>query len=370
MPQEYSRIPLVDAVKAVAAQLIVLHHLAWYGPMSDTAAALAPWLAQGQDWLADYGRYAVAAFLAVGGYLAAMALSPRGLPHDQSPLCLIVRRYVRLVGPYAVALLLAMASAAWARRWMAHDSIGAAPEAWQVLCHLLLVHDLFDCEALSAGVWYVAIDFQLFALFVLLLWGAQHVADRCGHRPASAEFFVPLLVTLLALASLFHFNRDAAWDDTALYFFGAYALGVGSCWAVRSARPRGGLLAIALIGGAALAVDFRPRIAVALGVALAVGLAHLYWRGAGMRPLAALSRSSYALFLVHFPVCLAVNAAVLHFAPPEPLWNAGGLLLAWGASNVAAVLFHRHVELRFAQWRPRLAVRCAPARSCGESAVG
>jgi len=34
--------PLVDLIKAVAAQLIVLHHLAWYGPMSDTAASLSP----------------------------------------------------------------------------------------------------------------------------------------------------------------------------------------------------------------------------------------------------------------------------------------------------------------------------------------
>lgn len=357
MSSERSRIPLIDAIKVVAAQLIVLHHLAWYGPMSDTAAALAPWLANGQIWLADYGRYAVAAFLAIGGYLAATVLSPRGLPLDKSPQCLITQRYVRLVGPYAVALLLAILSAAWARKWMVHDSIGAVPDLWQVLSHLLLLHDLFDYEALSAGVWYVAIDFQLFALFVLLLWGAR----LCGHRRASAEFFAPLLVALLALASLFHFNRDAAWDDTALYFFGTYALGIGSCWSVRSARPYHGLLAIVLLGALALAIDFRPRLAVALCVALALGLAQLHLRITGLRPLASLGRTSYALFLVHFPVCLVVNAAVQRFAPAEPLWNGLGLLLAWGASNVAAVLFYRHVEVRLANWRPSLPL-CLTAR--------
>jgi peptidoglycan/LPS O-acetylase OafA/YrhL len=361
MSHERSRIPLIDAIKVVAAQLIVLHHLAWYGPMSDTAAALAPWLALGQTWLADYGRYAVAAFLAIGGYLAAVVLSPRGLPLDKSPLCLITQRYVRLVGPYAIALLLAIISAAWARKWMVHDSIGAAPSLQQVLSHLLLMHDLFDHEALSAGVWYIAIDFQLFALFVLLLWGARHAARLCGHRRAGAEFFAPLLVTLLALASLFHFNRDVAWDDTALYFFGAYALGVGSCWSVRSARPYLGLLAIALLGALALAVDFRPRIAVALCVALALGLAQLHLRMTGTRPLASLGRTSYALFLVHFPVCLVVNAAVQRFAPAEPSWNALGVLLAWGASNAAAVLFYRHVEVRLANWRPSLPL-CLTAR--------
>jgi peptidoglycan/LPS O-acetylase OafA/YrhL len=362
MSIERDRIPLIDAIKVVAAQLIVLHHLAWYGPMSDTAAALAPWLANGQNWLAEYGRYAVAAFLAMGGYLAATVLSPRGLPLGKSPVCLITQRYVRLVGPYAVALLLAIISAAWARKWMVHDSIGAAPHVWQVLSHLLLLHDLFDYEALSAGVWYVAIDFQLFALLVLLLWGARYAAQLWGHRRASptgisfghAEFFAPLLVTLLALVSLFHFNRDPMWDSTALYFFGAYALGVASCWAVRSVFPYRGLLAVALIGVLALAVDFRPRIAVALCVALALGLAQLHLRMTGMRPLASLGRISYALFLVHFPVCLVVNAAVQRFAPADPLWNACGVLLAWGASNAAAVLFYRHVEVRLANWRPSL----------------
>jgi peptidoglycan/LPS O-acetylase OafA/YrhL len=361
MSLERNRIPLIDAIKAVAAQLIVLHHLAWYGPMSDAAAALAPWLEHGQAWLADYGRYAVAAFLAVGGYLAATVLSPRGLPLGKSPMCLITQRYVRLVGPYAVALLLAIVSAAWARQWMVHDSIGAVPDIWQVLSHLLLLHGLFDYESLSAGVWYVAIDFQLFALLVLLLWGAERIGRLLGYRRASADFVAPWLVMLLALASLFYFNRDAAWDDTALYFFGTYALGVASCWAARSRFPYHALLAILLVAGLALAIDFRPRIAVALGVALALGLAQLHLRTTGMRPLASLSRTSYALFLVHFPVCLVVNAAFQRFAPQDPQWNALGLLIAWGASNVVALLFYRHVEVRLANWQPSLPL-CLTAR--------
>lgn len=347
MARGAGRIPLVDLIKAIAAQLIVLHHLAWYGPMSDTAANLSPWLDDAQGWLADYGRFAVAAFLAIGGFLAAQLLSPQGLPHDKSPLCLIWQRYIRLVGPYAVALLLAIASAAWARKWMTHDSIGAVPDIWQVLSHLLLLHDVFDYEALSAGVWYVAIDFQLFALLVFLLWLA-------GRRPASADFLAPLFVISLACVSLFYFNRDAAWDDTALYFFGVYALGVGSSWAVRSTLPHRGLLLVALIGGLALGVEFRPRLAVALGVALALGLAHLHLRMSGMHLLAYFSRISYALFLVHFPVCLLVNAACHRFAPHDPLSNAFGVLLAWGASNIAAALFYRHVEARLARWQPRL----------------
>lgn len=336
------RLALVDAVKAVAAQLIVLHHLAWYGPLSDVAADLSPLLEHGFDWLADYGRYAVAAFLAVGGFLAAQGLPLRGLPDGVSPLRLIGRRYLRLAGPYAVALLLVTICAALARRWMTHDSIGAAPTLGQFVAHLFLLHDLLGYEALSAGVWYVAIDFQLYALLVALLWAA----GRLGRRLASAEFVNLAAVAALAAASLLVFNRAAGWDVTALYFFGSYALGLGSGWAVRSAHPWRFLLLLGIAGALALGFEFRARIAVALVVALLLGIAQLRPPMAGGRLAALLGQTSYALFLVHFPVCLLVSAAFQKFAPPAPLWNALGVLAAWLASNAAALLFHRFIEAR------------------------
>ena len=46
----------------------------------------------------------------------------------------------------------------------------------QFLAHALLLHSLLGMDALSAGVWYVAIDFQLFTLFVAVLWLARSVA--------------------------------------------------------------------------------------------------------------------------------------------------------------------------------------------------
>ncbi len=340
--------PLIDAIKAVAAQLIVLHHLAWYGPMSDISAELYPLLDHWQDWLAEYGRYAVAAFLAVGGFLAAQALPPGGLPAGKSPLCLIGQRYARLVGPYAIALLIVMVCAALARQWMTHESIGAVPTVGQFVAHLFLLHDLLDYEALSAGVWYVAIDFQLYALFVGLLWLAGQ--SRC--RPASADFLAPLLVTLVALASLFHFNRDTDWDSSALYFFGAYALGVGSGWAARATRPLRYLLLLAAVGVGALLIEFRERILVALIVALMLGVAQLRPMHSGRNLLALFGQTSYALFLIHFPVCLVVNAAFQRFLPHTPGWSTLGVLLAWLASNLAALLFYRYVEVRIG---PRLA---------------
>ena len=105
-----SRLPCIDALKAVSSQLIVLQHLAFYGPMSDTAYRLAPGLV---DWLYDYARIAVQVFLVISGFLAARSLAPHGrLEIREHPLAMLWRRYLKLVVPFAAALLLSIAGAA------------------------------------------------------------------------------------------------------------------------------------------------------------------------------------------------------------------------------------------------------------------
>lgn len=349
----------IDALKALSSQLIVLHHLAFYGPMSDAAHVLAPDLL---DWLSQYARIAVQVFLVVSGFLAARSLAPGGhlvVPH---PLLAIWRRYQKLVVPYTVAILIAIAGAAIARTWMRHDSIPSAPGLHQFLAHVLLLHNLLDFDALSAGVWYVAIDLQLFALLIVALWAAR----RCAQWfELGGSQLGTLTVAGLVLASLFWFNRNAAWDVWAIYFFGAYGLGSLAFWVSAPERSPVALLVLGAVVVAALILDFRLRIAVALAVALLLGAARRggwleHWPRA--RGLAFFGRISYSVFLVHFPVCLVVNALVFHLVPHQPVLNALGMVLAWALSNAAGAVFHRYVErgaplrsLRLALWpaRPR-----------------
>jgi len=330
---------VVDAIKASAAQIIVLHHLAWYGPMSDVAAGVAAPVAAALAGFANHGRYAVAAFLVVAGYLAVASLRAEAFQAGARPHLLIWRRYLRLVGPFAVALVLAMLAAAWARMWMDHPSIGSPPGIGQFLAHVFLLHGLLGYESLSAGVWYVAIDFQLYALLVLLGW----IAARMDRRLAETDFALIALTLALALASLLYFNRDARWDDTALYFFGLYALGASVAWAERNGRSLRLLGLFLLAGVFALALDFRPRLAVGLGIALLLW-ASWGWRRTESAWLARCGDASYALFLVHFPVCLVVNAAMQKIAPDDAVLNLAGIGVAWFASNLAAFGFRAHVE--------------------------
>ena len=327
----------IDAAKVLASHLIVLHHFTVYGPLADALDLAAPRLT---DWFFEYARMAVQVFLVIGGYLAASTLAPHGHLQRKHPWRSVAQRYVRLVLPFGVALLLVTACSALARHWLHANFIPAAPSLFALLAHFALLFNILGYESLSSGVWYVAIDFQLFAVMAVLLWA--------GGRAAK------WLVALAMLGSLFFFNLHQEGDNLALYFFGSYAMGAFAWWAGHS-RHSGKLLALlAAAGCAALLWDFRLRIALALVVALGLGVAR--WqlghdanqkpvlKPVALRLLRILSRSSYALFLTHFSIVLLSNVLWARFAWTVPGAAAWVAAAAWIVCVVVSMLFERFVE--------------------------
>ena len=337
--------PLIDALKALCCLLIVMHHLAMYGPMSNIAYPLLPAVI---DWLREYGRIVVHMFFVISGFLLAAKLAPQGRPIVTHPIRLIQQRYVRLVTPYLAALTVAIGCAAVARIWMSHESIPSAPNFFQLLAHMLLLQNLLDQEVLSVGVWYVAIDFQLFALAVLLLWISNHLQAHYPQLPA-LPWLGSLLILALTATSLFFFNRNPFWDETALYFFGSYGLGVLVYW-VSESRYRW-LWLIVLIGliVSALMVDFRSRLAVAGCTMLLIGLIqyHDMLKQAQVPNFVTfIGRASYSIFLIHFPISLVINAAFFRFLPHQPAVQLCGLVLAICASVCVGVMLFKWFEER------------------------
>lgn len=340
--EETSRLAFIDALKAVASQLIVWHHLAFYGPMSDQAYTLAPGVI---SWLSEYARIAVQVFLVIGGFLAAQSVAPAGTLPVGQPWGLLWKRYRKLAFPYLIVVCLAMACAAIARLLMHHDSIPGVPTVGQIMAHAFLLQSVLGYDGLSAGVWYIAIDFQLFALLLGMLWLARRFTGGGEGTPLVARW----LVALLAMASLFWFNRRPDLDVWGIYFFGAYALGVLTYWATNARRPVFWLAAITVMAVGALSYEWRLRIAVALVVALAVGFARISgvlscWPRSPL--IARLGQISYAVFLVHFPLCLVINGLFTRFAPPDAGVQLAGMFVAWLASVASGALYYDLVESR------------------------
>lgn len=328
------RLPLVDAFKFVACQLIVLHHLAFYGPIGDAIAAQSPLLSFG---LIEYARMVVQVFLVFGGYLAAQGLL-REPPRWAALPGLFWQRYLRLALPLTAALMVAMAVNGLTRPWLDADTV-SAPVSWgQLAAHLALLHSMLGIESISAGVWYVSIDLQLFILLALLF--------ALGRGLRSWRY----LCLLGLLGSLFFFNLNPDWDIWGTYFFASYGLGALLAIGLDKPRDRFLLPLLSLLVCVALAFDFRERLLVALAAtwALAYAAPLSAYLGQPLQRLASLGRVSYSVFLIHFPVCLLVNVALV-MLQPSPVaawaWALVATLTAWLLSNLAGAAFYRWVEL-------------------------
>ena len=326
----------VDVLKVMAAQLIVWHHFSAYGPMADTMTLMWPNFV---NWLYEDARLAVQIFLVVGGYLAGQ--STIGKPMQQ-PLTLIAKRYLRLAPFYVLALTLISFAVTMSYNVIHSDWLPEAPSLWQFLAHAMLVHDLFGFEALSSGAWYVAIDFQLYALLMVLC----HVLHTTDNKRLS------LGVAILCIASMWQFNRDKSLDVWAIYFFASYGLGVLAAWAKRSKYDITVFWITAAFAIGALFFEFRSRLCLAVITAIWLvikpkGMVH--WTPM-KRVLHRLSNSAYVLFLTHFGLIVLFSDMwnKSHFYDPHMALALSGF--AWLCCVGVGLFLHEKAEVPIHHW--------------------
>jgi len=331
-------------LRAAASQLLVWHHLAFYGPLADVAYPLAPLLL---DWLVDPARFVVQVFLVVGGFGTAQHLARLPEAGWRAFCAEIVQRYRRIGIPYVAMLPVAVAANALAGRWMDHHSISATPTLAQLVAHAFFAQDLLRYEPLTAGIWYLAIDFQLFVLtLAVLTLAARWTRVNGGARPARAVLLTQRILAVPAVLSLFWFNRDPAFDCWGFYYLGSYFLGMLVWSTVAGGMRQGVVWGYLGLMGAAVAVDWRPRLLVAGATAVVILLAAQrerlrHWPES--RVVGYLGQISFSLFLIHFPVCLVVSGWLSQW-PLSPAEALAGMVAAWGASLLLAIVFHHTVE--------------------------
>ena len=351
---------LIDAIKATGCLLIVLHHMAFYGPMSDVVATAWPAVVR---WLYDHGRFAVQLFLVCAGFLTASHLGRLESLSLKDAVKLAGQRYLRLAIPLMAALSFTVLVTEWVRPDFDHASLSGTPDWGQALAHMLLLQHILDMDALSAGIWYVAIDFQLYAMTLLSLW----LVSLC--RSARALYSVKAmrlgLWCALTCASWWSWNLDAELDDHGVYFFGAYGLGL-LAWEARTWLGDSSPLLrqkLALWAGLLVVVAVawwlgpRWRMAVAfVTAALLMATPAPWYSGDGLpespwrRCLAWVSGVSYSVFLVHFGVSLAISAWITAAWPDEIWFNAMGMLLSLLVSLACGGILYRLVELQTPTW--------------------
>ncbi len=338
------RSAFLDNIKGIACLLILFHHLAFYGPMSDVANTVIPNII---DFLLYYARLAVAVFFCVGGFLTGLKLSEPNFFAKHSVQQVIWQKYLRLVIPYLGAIALAIAASFVASRLMEHHSISAMPDVPQLLSHLFFLQNILGYESLSAGLWYVAIDFQLFAVCALLVFLVEKLS------PASWSYRSTRLITLiifsaLTIASVIFFNRHDIYDVWFIFFFATYGLGLLTAFLVRSRSHHVLILSVAAITIFSLYYqDFRERLSVALITALILFSSYeSNWSQSKLwnNPLRKIGEMSYSIFLVHFPVSLVVSGIWAQLYPSDPWMNVLGMSVSAILSLLLAIPFYKYIE--------------------------
>jgi len=363
MSQPAQRAVWLDLIRALAAQMIVLHHLAFYGPIAERIGRDWPGVI---DWLADYARIAVQVFLVMSGYLVARGLPPSPSAQVHVLMRSITRRYIRLFVPFLLAMAMAVAASWPARVWIGSaDWVTQPPDLKSVLAHLTGLYDYLGVEALSAGAWYVSIDFQLHVLVMTSLW-------LCAcWRTEGARLWRTWWVGVFGLAAmaLLVFNRNPSWDITPFYFFGSFALGLAVERLSRSdgvqtadeaslrrfeRRVAGAILAVAAMGWL-IEPAIRPAVAfvaacLILWLSAGAGarfdralLRHRFGRPVGW-VVGRLGRSAYSLFLIHFPFAILVNALYQRWFEGDLQAALVAAAIAWLAAIPLSWLMYRWVE--------------------------
>lgn len=307
---------LIDFLKVFAALLIILHHLSSYGQIAEDARRVLPGL---MTWLFEYGRYAVQIFLVMAGYLAAQSLSRHANTKfsANSLLKLIFNRYLRLFAPYAAALIFTIACAYIARLWVNDEFVGESETLAQFLAHLFFIQGILGLDSISAGAWYVAIDWQLYSVLAILF---------ISFPSYQALIW---LMSILAVSSLLFFNRSADYESYFIYFIGSYGLGVLAYLASGykdAGVKRVAKICLILIGLIIAATSFQEiwlRNFLAWFVALALYLwgdtrypSTIVQKASG-RAIAWGSQRSYSAFLIHFAFILLANTLYIALG-----WNA------------------------------------------------
>ncbi len=339
-----ARLPLVDAFRAVVATLVVWHHFALYGPLCDWAKPdLGPFL----EALKGH-RSAVQVFFIVSGYVLARSMSPRTW-NARHASWFMVRRYCRLGLPYLATIALAIGACALGRGRLPEDVVGAPVTTEQLLAHVFFLQDILGYPSLSAGLWFVCIEFQLGILYVLILLARDVLARFARREPGEQMTAVAMALGWpLAGASLFYFNAHDRFGAWGSYFFGQFFLGVMVYHALADRRWTIPFAVYTLMVAAALAYAWRWRLATSLATGLvlyAAGKRGLIDRWPASRIVAYLGQTSYSLFLVHFSALVIVATIWTAAGWSSRHEAAAGLVVAYGASLALAHAFYQFVEV-------------------------
>ncbi len=373
-PQEKARIHLghLDGIRGIAALWVVVEHIITELVTRPDAGQLPHWLLM-LLYQIDVGQVPVDIFIVLSGYCLMLPVARTGVLAGGFA-GYIKRRARRILPPYyasvalfSILLLLVPALRfGFGTHYSEHVPFLTVPI---VASHLLMVHNVSGAWIYQGnGVWWsVATEWQIYFLMPLLLWFWRRGGPLAAIAAGFAIGIVPQALSHGISAACYH-------------FIGLFALGMGAASVGfdpetddRVRKQPWAAYTVGLWALSVLAVHGRlpiPHIPSMVAMDTLVGLttaALLLWLGeasrANRRPLAlslaacpiavSLGAFSYSLYLVHYPVQLLCEAALMRYHVPIGPTLATMTIIGIPLCLGVAYVFHLIFEKPFLAKSPR-----------------
>lgn len=352
-----ARFAFVDSLRGLAAVSIMIFHIWWYEP--------APFVAISNRLVNDAllrTRGGVQILLVISGFVIAYTLRHVWGTWKET-LLFLGRRLVRLVPAYWTAIAIAMLTDYSCRYfWDLPSAVDGHHSVPRTLAHMTFLQDIFDYDALSAGLWTLCIEMQFYIVAILGWTIAQRLFPRPDPtKPRPSAIGLLTVFAPLAFASLFHWRQIASNDHWVIHFLWMFFLGMLVWWTLDRTVPKWAFAAVVAIAGIELIFDaeWRYENSVALTTALVIFTGGYLQRldvWLNWWPLQYLGRISYSLYLIHFPICHVISAIGWKWYADSPTPVQARLILfsALVVSMLAAQLMYVLVEAPSARWAAML----------------
>lgn len=326
------RVRWLDGVRGAAALFVVLHHM-WLATWPFYPENEGPWWL---GWLL-YGHLGVAVFIVVSGYSLALAPARTGGRLVGGTRRFIRRRAWRILPAYWAALVFSTLVFVT----ILSPETGSAEVARSFIIHGVLLQDVIGNTPLNGTFWSIAIEWQIYFVFPLILLLALRVRMTAATALTTVVVVVAYLLSTSSLPLLYKIGHVGP------QFLALFSFGVLAAFASRGATPAWLGRMVGLVSVAALAA-FGTLVAVQgsawitehwfwvdllFGSAVAGALFHTTrsqraWKEAtlGSRPAVALGAFSYSLYLMHAPVLETLQQEVVAPLALRPLASFAVLL--------------------------------------------
>ena len=338
------RIGTLDALRGVAALIVVLHH-ANYMVASHWGPAMLWLLEWSPLHLVKAGRPAVVFFFVLSGYVLTLALLRQRRP--VSPAAWAARRTLRLLPPVAASVLLSAGLCWGLSGGRPLDGLGllvavswsAPPDLGSLFGHMALLDSGEFAFPLNIVLWSLVHEWRISLAMPLVLLFRGRVALLLGGafllRSAAIAAGAPEDEAMLGR----HLRSTVV---ATTYFLFAFAAGAALALREPLASPAGSVrwaAWAAVIAATVSRTDLAAIGASVLLILLARGETGAFVRSLRSPALRWLGEVSFSLYLVHVPVALAL-AHTLNGALPAPAIAVLTVVLALPA----AAVFHKAVE--------------------------